>query len=143
MSWVQSLLKVAIASRPPSWVFGPILFGIGIIHSQRIPTTLPALALAALQVFSLSIPLSIREYAEISALSSFIHGAQLFSESTMFTTSKPTAVTRAKLLTGSKAVSFNLSTTTSSAPQLTSRRCSSLGSHCSRANNKIFSLPFA
>ncbi|KAF9451038.1 hypothetical protein P691DRAFT_409507 [Macrolepiota fuliginosa MF-IS2] len=59
MTWVQSLLKIAIASRPPSWTFGPILFGIGIIHSHRIPKTLPALLVAAFQIFSLSIPLSI------------------------------------------------------------------------------------
>ncbi|KAF5357918.1 hypothetical protein D9756_001584 [Leucocoprinus leucothites] len=59
MTWTQNLLKVAIASRPPSWTFGPILFGIGIIHSKQIPKSLPVLALAALQIFSLSIPLCI------------------------------------------------------------------------------------
>ncbi len=68
MSWVQGLLKVAIASRPPSWTFGPILFGIGIIHSHQIPKTLPSLAIAALQVFSLSIPLSISEYLATTLL---------------------------------------------------------------------------
>ncbi|KAJ3571888.1 hypothetical protein NP233_g3461 [Leucocoprinus birnbaumii] len=54
-----NLFKVANASRPPSWTFGPILFGIGLLQSQQIPRTLPVLALAALQIFSLSAPLSI------------------------------------------------------------------------------------
>jgi hypothetical protein len=59
MVWVQNIQNVVIASRPPSWTFGPILFGIGIVHSRQVPRSPRALALAALQIFSLSFPLSI------------------------------------------------------------------------------------
>jgi 4-hydroxybenzoate polyprenyltransferase len=54
-TWI--LLKV---SRFPSWVFGPILFSIGMVHSREIPSLKSfALLRAILQIFALSIPLCI------------------------------------------------------------------------------------
>ena len=54
-TWI--LLKV---SRFPAWVFGPILFSIGVIHSREIPSFKSfALLRAILQIFALSIPLCI------------------------------------------------------------------------------------
>ncbi|KAL6303561.1 UbiA prenyltransferase family [Sparassis latifolia] len=44
-------------SRIPGWTFGPILFGIGLIHSEVLPKSMPALAKAALQMSALSFPL--------------------------------------------------------------------------------------
>ncbi|TFK42595.1 UbiA prenyltransferase family [Crucibulum laeve] len=56
-SEIWTVLK---ASRPPSWTFGPILFGIGIIHSGIIPKSLNVTLLRlGLQIAALSMPLSI------------------------------------------------------------------------------------
>lgn len=60
------LLIILKASRPLGWIFGPILYIIGIIHSRVYPRTPAALALAALQIFSLSLPLCIGEYIAIA-----------------------------------------------------------------------------
>jgi len=53
------LWSVAKASRFLSWAFGPILYAIGVFHSRVIPRSRISLLRAGLQVFALSIPLSI------------------------------------------------------------------------------------
>jgi len=58
----QLLLAILKASRPAGWCFGPILFGIGLIHSRSIPKTLASLLPAAAQSFSLSLPLCTSEH---------------------------------------------------------------------------------
>jgi hypothetical protein len=61
----ESLVAVALASRPPSWCFGPILFGIGLIHSRSTSgasNKSGSLLVAAGQVFSLSFPLCISKH---------------------------------------------------------------------------------
>lgn len=55
----QHLVMLVKSSRPPGWTFGPILYGIGAIHSGMIPKTLGAWAIAATQVATLSFPLCI------------------------------------------------------------------------------------
>ncbi|KAG8856927.1 hypothetical protein FRB96_006190 [Tulasnella sp. 330] len=55
----QRIIAVLKASRPPGWTFGPILFGIGIIHSRIFPQTKGELLRALLQIGSLSLPLCI------------------------------------------------------------------------------------
>ena len=49
------------ASRFPAWTFGPILFGIGMVHSRSIPNlkSFGLLLRAVLQIFALSFPLCI------------------------------------------------------------------------------------
>ncbi|KAF8576605.1 hypothetical protein K439DRAFT_1300671, partial [Ramaria rubella] len=43
---------IVLASRPPGWCFGPILFGIGFIHSRSsIPKTMALLCMAATYIF--------------------------------------------------------------------------------------------
>ena len=53
------LWSVVKASRFPSWTFGPILYAIGVVHSRVIPRTPVSLVRAGLQVFAVSVPLSI------------------------------------------------------------------------------------
>ena len=53
------LWSIAKASRFPSWVFGPFLYAIGVVHSRVIPRSFVSLLRAGLQVFALSIPLCI------------------------------------------------------------------------------------
>ncbi|KAF8586380.1 hypothetical protein K439DRAFT_1341134 [Ramaria rubella] len=54
----EELIAIVLASRPPGWCFGPILFGIGFIHSRSsMPKTIAPLCMAATYVFSLSFPL--------------------------------------------------------------------------------------
>lgn len=55
----QHLVMLVKSSRPPGWTFGPILYGIGAIHSGMIPKTLGAWAIAATQIATLSFPLCI------------------------------------------------------------------------------------
>ncbi|KAF8511812.1 UbiA prenyltransferase family [Hysterangium stoloniferum] len=55
----ENLLVVLSASRPAGWCFGPILFGIGLIHSRSIPKSRTMLTKAGFQVISLSFPLCI------------------------------------------------------------------------------------
>ncbi|KAF8586013.1 hypothetical protein K439DRAFT_1646376 [Ramaria rubella] len=54
----EDLIAIVLASRSPGWCFGPILFGIGFIHSRSsMPKTMAPLCMAATYVFSLSFPL--------------------------------------------------------------------------------------
>lgn len=53
---------VVKASRFPAWTFGPILFGIGVVHSRTIPRSISLLLRAALQIFALSFPLCTSMY---------------------------------------------------------------------------------
>ncbi|KAG8762279.1 hypothetical protein FRC11_010138 [Ceratobasidium sp. 423] len=55
----QRLVMLVKSSRPPGWTFGPILYGIGIIHSGVIPKNIGALTVAAAQIATLSFPLCI------------------------------------------------------------------------------------
>lgn len=55
----QRFVMLVKSSRPPGWTFGPILYGIGAIHSGAIPKTLGALAVSAVQIVTLSFPLCI------------------------------------------------------------------------------------
>lgn len=55
----QRLVILVKSSRPPGWTFGPILYGIGAIHSAIIPKTLGALAISATQIAALGFPLCI------------------------------------------------------------------------------------
>jgi len=55
----RRLCKILKVSRVPGWTFGPILFGIGLIHSEALPKSLADLAKAGLQVFALSMPLCV------------------------------------------------------------------------------------
>ncbi|KAH7342086.1 hypothetical protein B0J17DRAFT_594901 [Rhizoctonia solani] len=55
----QHLIMLIKSSRPPGWIFGPILYGIGAIHSGIIPKTLSALAVCLSQIATLSFPLCI------------------------------------------------------------------------------------
>ena len=61
MSLAEDFVQVVIASRPLSWSFGPILFVIGAINSRKIPLSFFEVTIAALQIFSFSIPLCIGE----------------------------------------------------------------------------------
>lgn len=51
------LFTVLKVSRVPGWTFGPILFGIGVIHSRVLPKSRSSLLRAGVQVFALSYPL--------------------------------------------------------------------------------------
>ncbi|KAF8572903.1 hypothetical protein K439DRAFT_1650083 [Ramaria rubella] len=54
----EEFTAIVLASRPPGWCFGLILFGIGFIHSRSsTPKTMAPLCVAATYVFSLSFPL--------------------------------------------------------------------------------------
>ncbi|ELU40073.1 rRNA binding protein [Rhizoctonia solani AG-1 IA] len=53
------LIMLIKSSRPPGWTFGPILYGIGAIHSQMIPKTVSGLAICLSQIATLSFPLCI------------------------------------------------------------------------------------
>ncbi|KAF8598019.1 hypothetical protein BDV93DRAFT_527000 [Ceratobasidium sp. AG-I] len=55
----QHLIMLVKSSRPPGWTFGPILYGIGVIHSGFIPKTLSAAGVALVQIATLSFPLCI------------------------------------------------------------------------------------
>ncbi|KAG8722424.1 hypothetical protein FRC08_002405 [Ceratobasidium sp. 394] len=55
----QHLVMLVKSSRPPGWTFGPILYGIGAIHSGVIPKLPGALAICLAQIISLSFPLCI------------------------------------------------------------------------------------
>ncbi|KDQ14643.1 hypothetical protein BOTBODRAFT_109705 [Botryobasidium botryosum FD-172 SS1] len=58
-AFLERTATILRASRPPGWCFGPILFGVGVIHSKVTPTTLPDLVGAAIQILTLSLPLCI------------------------------------------------------------------------------------
>lgn len=58
-TWQDRLIALLKSSRPPGWTFGPILYGIGVIHSRNIPRTLGDLFKAVVQIGSLSLPLCI------------------------------------------------------------------------------------
>ncbi|TBU46752.1 hypothetical protein BD309DRAFT_988566 [Dichomitus squalens] len=53
----ERIFTVIRASRIPGWCFGPILYGIGVIHSRQIPRTIPSLSSAAIRLLTLSFPL--------------------------------------------------------------------------------------
>ncbi|CAE6488859.1 unnamed protein product [Rhizoctonia solani] len=55
----QHLIMLIKSSRPPGWMFGPILYGIGVIHSGMVPKTLGALVVCLSQIATLSFPLCI------------------------------------------------------------------------------------
>ncbi|KAG9091388.1 hypothetical protein FRC06_000584, partial [Ceratobasidium sp. 370] len=55
----QHLVMLVKSSRPPGWTFGPILYGIGAIHSGVIPKSLGALGICLTQIATLSLPLCI------------------------------------------------------------------------------------
>ncbi|KAG8779303.1 hypothetical protein FRC12_024430 [Ceratobasidium sp. 428] len=55
----QHLVMLVKSSRPPGWTFGPILYGIGAIHSGVIPKSLSALGVCVTQIATLSFPLCI------------------------------------------------------------------------------------
>ncbi|QRW11839.1 UbiA family prenyltransferase [Ceratobasidium sp. AG-Ba] len=55
----QHLVMLVKSSRPPGWTFGPILYGIGAIHSGAIPKSLGSLAVCVAQIATLSFPLCI------------------------------------------------------------------------------------
>lgn len=57
----QHIIMLVKSSRPPGWTFGPILYGIGAIHSGFVPKTLWAAGVALVQVATLSFPLCIGE----------------------------------------------------------------------------------
>lgn len=62
---LESMVTVVLTSRPPGWCFGPILFGIGLIHSRSTPKVInksTSLLTAAAQVFTLSFPLCISKH---------------------------------------------------------------------------------
>lgn len=58
----QRLSTTLKASRPQAWTFTPILFGIGVIHSQVLPTLEPSLLL---QLFALSFPFCLSAFSAI------------------------------------------------------------------------------
>jgi len=58
-SIAERVIAVLRASRPPGWTFGPILFGIGLIESGKLPRSVWELLRAVLQVGSLSLPLCV------------------------------------------------------------------------------------
>jgi hypothetical protein len=51
------LLAVVKASRIFGWIFGPVLFSIGIIHSRIQPKSILSSPLPSLQIFALTFPL--------------------------------------------------------------------------------------
>ncbi|KAG8745505.1 hypothetical protein FRC10_007852 [Ceratobasidium sp. 414] len=55
----QHLVMLVKSSRPPGWTFGPILYGIGAIHSGVIPKSFGALVICLTQIATLSFPLCI------------------------------------------------------------------------------------
>ncbi|KAB5592443.1 transport protein [Ceratobasidium theobromae] len=55
----QRLVILVKSSRSLGWIFGPILYGIGVLQSSTIPKTPGALAISAAQVITLSFPLCI------------------------------------------------------------------------------------
>ncbi|KAJ1307209.1 hypothetical protein OPQ81_001324 [Rhizoctonia solani] len=55
----QHLVMLIKSSRPPGWTFGPILYGIGAIHSGMIPKTASGLVVCLFQIATLSFPLCI------------------------------------------------------------------------------------
>lgn len=56
--WQHTVMLVK-SSRPPGWTFGPILYGIGAIHSGSIPKSSGLLVVCLAQIFTLSFPLCI------------------------------------------------------------------------------------
>ncbi|CAE7107686.1 unnamed protein product [Rhizoctonia solani] len=55
----QRFVMLVKSSRPPGWTFGPILYGIGVIHSGTIPKDVGALVISAVQIATLGPPLCI------------------------------------------------------------------------------------
>ncbi|CAE6412099.1 unnamed protein product [Rhizoctonia solani] len=55
----QRFVMLVKSSRPPGWTFGPILYGIGVIHSGVIPKSTGALIVSAAQIATLGFPLCI------------------------------------------------------------------------------------
>ena len=62
---LESLVAIVLTSRPVAWCFGPILFGIGLIHSgsiSKIIRNYTLLLTAVAQVITLSFPLCIGKH---------------------------------------------------------------------------------
>ncbi|KAL5639399.1 hypothetical protein ACGC1H_006790 [Rhizoctonia solani] len=55
----QRFVMLVKSSRPPGWMFGPILYGVGVIHSGVIPKSTGALTISAVQIATLGFPLCI------------------------------------------------------------------------------------
>ena len=77
---ISHLLSIVLlVSRPAGWMFGPILFAIGFIHSPNRLTTRPKTIL--LQLFSLSFPLALgtllRSSCDFPAVYLSAHGFRL------------------------------------------------------------------
>lgn len=62
-TWQDRVIALLKSSRPPGWTFGPILYGIGVIHSRNLPRTLGDLFRAVVQIGSLSVPLCISRFS--------------------------------------------------------------------------------
>lgn len=61
----ENLSIVIKASRPTGWGFGPILFGIGMLHSQLLPRSKTGVVRALCMAFALSAPLCMSKGASL------------------------------------------------------------------------------